>query len=128
MSVLIGAVGIAAVVAAGYVGRKGWLAFHRAVGISPGTLKYVEPSQLPPPPMLQLTLTEAQIDGLPPTPIALPSPASIEAAMHPADSDALYFVATGEADGSHKFTNTLTEHNRAVQDYLKVMRERRNSQ
>lgn len=66
MSVLIGAVGIAAVAAAGYIGRKGWLAFHRAVGISPGTLKYVEPSQLPPPPMLQLTLTETQIDGLPP--------------------------------------------------------------
>ena len=69
-----------------------------------------------------------QIDGLPPTPIALPSPASIEAAMHPADSEALYFVATGEADGSHKFTKTLNEHNRAVQDYLKVMRERKNSQ
>lgn len=66
MSVLIGAVGIVAVAAAGYVGRKGWLAFHRAVGISPGTLKYVEPSQLPPPPMLQLTLKEDQISGLPP--------------------------------------------------------------
>lgn len=65
MSVLIGA-GVVAVVAAGYIGRKGWLAFHRAVGITPGTLKYVEPSQLPPPPMLQLTLTEDQIQGLPP--------------------------------------------------------------
>ena len=65
MSVLIG-VGVAAVAVAGYVGRKGWLAFHRAVGITPGTLKYVEPSQLPPPPMLQLTLVEDQIKGLPP--------------------------------------------------------------
>lgn len=65
MSVLIG-VGVVAVVAAGYVGRKGWLAFHRAVGITPGTLKYVEPSQLPPPPMLQLTLVDDQIKGLPP--------------------------------------------------------------
>lgn len=65
MSVLIG-VGVVAVVAAGYVGRKGWLAFHRAVGITPGTLKYVEPSQLPPPPMLQLTLVDEQIKGLPP--------------------------------------------------------------
>ncbi len=64
-----------------------------------------------------------QIDGLPPTPIALPSPESIEAAMHPADSDALYFVATGT--GGHKFTKTLEEHNRAVQEYIKVMREQR---
>lgn len=62
-----------------------------------------------------------QIDGLPPTPIALPSPESIEAAMHPADSDALYFVATGT--GGHKFTKTLADHNRAVQEYLQVMRE-----
>lgn len=67
-----------------------------------------------------------QIDGLPPTPIALPSPESIEAAMHPADSDAVYFVATGT--GGHKFTKTLAEHNRAVQEYLKVMREKNNSQ
>ena len=64
-----------------------------------------------------------QIDGLPPTPIALPSPESIEAAMHPADSDALYFVATGT--GGHKFTKNLADHNRAVQEYLQVMREQR---
>ncbi|SUD91950.1 endolytic transglycosylase MltG [Psychrobacter phenylpyruvicus] len=64
-----------------------------------------------------------QIDGLPPTPIALPSPESIEAAMHPANSDVLYFVATGT--GGHKFTKTLADHNRAVQEYLKVMREQR---
>ena len=63
-----------------------------------------------------------QIDGLPPTPIALPSAASIEATLHPADSEALYFVATGT--GGHKFTNSLAEHNRAVQDYLRVMREK----
>ena len=61
-----------------------------------------------------------QIDGLPPTPIALPSKASIEAAMHPADSDALYFVATGT--GGHKFSNNLADHNRAVQEYLQVIR------
>lgn len=67
-----------------------------------------------------------QIDGLPPTPIALPSPESIEAAMHPANSDVLYFVATGK--GGHKFTKTLAEHNRAVQDYLQILRDKKNSQ
>ncbi len=64
-----------------------------------------------------------QIDGLPPTPISLPSPASIEATLHPAESDALYFVATGT--GGHKFTDNLADHNRAVQEYLKVMREKK---
>lgn len=62
-----------------------------------------------------------QINGLPPTPIALPSKASIEAAMHPADSDMLYFVATGT--GGHTFSRTLAEHNQAVQAYRQVMRE-----
>ncbi|MDV2859486.1 endolytic transglycosylase MltG [Psychrobacter sp. CAM01] len=64
-----------------------------------------------------------QIDGLPPTPIALPSAASIEATLHPADSEALYFVATG--NGGHKFTDSLAEHNQAVRDYLSVMREKK---
>lgn len=64
-----------------------------------------------------------QIDGLPPTPIALPSEASIIATLHPADSKALYFVATG--NGGHKFTNSLAEHNQAVQEYLKVRRAQR---
>ena len=64
-----------------------------------------------------------QIDGLPPTPIALPSAASIEATLHPADSEALYFVATG--NGGHKFTNSLAEHNQAVKEYLGVMREKK---
>jgi len=64
-----------------------------------------------------------QIDGLPPTPIALPSAASIEATLHPADSDALYFVATGT--GGHKFTSSLAEHNQAVKEYLSVMREKK---
>ena len=67
-----------------------------------------------------------QIDGLPPTPIALPSTASIEAAMHPANSDVMYFVATG--NGGHKFTKTLAEHNQAVKEYLQVMRDKKNSQ
>jgi len=64
-----------------------------------------------------------QIDGLPPTPIALPSAASIEATLHPADSAALYFVATG--NGGHKFTNSLNEHNQAVREYLSVMRQKK---
>lgn len=64
-----------------------------------------------------------QIDGLPPTPIALPSAASIEATLHPADSDVLYFVATGT--GGHKFTTNLADHNKAVKDYLNVMREKK---
>lgn len=64
-----------------------------------------------------------QIDGLPPTPIALPSAASIEATLHPADSDVLYFVATG--NGGHKFTNSLADHNQAVKEYLSVMREKK---
>ena len=62
--------------------------------------------------------------GLPPTPIALPSRESIEAALHPADGDALYFVATGEADGRHTFSATLEEHNRAVRVYRQRINER----
>ncbi|HEX6735521.1 MAG TPA: endolytic transglycosylase MltG [Azonexus sp.] len=53
--------------------------------------------------------------GLPPTPIAMPGLASIRAALHPAASNALYFVARG--DGSSQFSSTLDEHNRAVNQY-----------
>lgn len=62
------------------------------------------------------------IYGLPPTPIALPSKKAIEAAMHPDQSNHLYFVATG--NGGHKFSATLDEHNRAVQEYLRVLRSK----
>ncbi|RLA05659.1 MAG: endolytic transglycosylase MltG [Gammaproteobacteria bacterium] len=54
--------------------------------------------------------------GLPPTPIALPSKESIEAALHPAEGKSLYFVATGK-DGRHVFSNTLQAHNKAVRQY-----------
>ena len=54
-------------------------------------------------------------DGLPPTPIAMPGLASIEAALHPKKTKALYFV--GKGDGSHQFSSTLQEHNRAVAKY-----------
>jgi UPF0755 protein len=56
-----------------------------------------------------------QIDGLPPTPIAMPGRAAIEAAAHPAPGKALYFVARG--DGSHRFSATLEEHNAAVREF-----------
>jgi UPF0755 protein len=54
-------------------------------------------------------------DGLPPTPIALPGLASIEAVLNPARTDALYFVARG--NGTSEFSRTLEEHNRAVTKY-----------
>ena len=53
--------------------------------------------------------------GLPPTPIAMPGLASIQATLHPARTDAYYFVARG--DGSSQFSRTLEEHNRAVAKY-----------
>jgi len=53
--------------------------------------------------------------GLPPTPIAMPGLGSIAAAMNPAKTKAIYFV--GKGDGSHAFSTTLEEHNRAVVRY-----------
>jgi UPF0755 protein len=54
--------------------------------------------------------------GLPPTPIAMPGAGALEAVMHPADGATLYFVARG--DGSHHFSESLEEHNRAVRKYI----------
>jgi UPF0755 protein len=61
-------------------------------------------------------------DGLPPTPIALASGAALEAAVRPADSLDLYFVATGRGDGRHEFSATLEAHNAAVARYLERLR------
>lgn len=60
--------------------------------------------------------------GLPPTPIAMPGADAIHAALHPDDSDKLYFVARG--DGSHYFSATLEEHNRAVTEFQIKRRKR----
>jgi UPF0755 protein len=50
--------------------------------------------------------------GLPPTPVAMPGKESLQAVMHPVINGALFFVARG--DGSHEFSATLEEHNKAV--------------
>lgn len=75
---------------------------------------------------LPLSPNELEIDtpyntylhkGLPPSPIAMPSEQSIQAALHPTKTRYLYFVAKG--DGSHEFSQTLKEHDEAIKEYLK---------
>ena len=66
-------------------------------------------------------------EGLPPTPVALPGRESVLAAVHPQQTPALYFVATGLGDGAHHFSNTLEEHNSAVQTYLVRLRDQERS-
>jgi len=63
--------------------------------------------------------------GLPPTPIAMPGQAAINAVLHPAEGEELYFVATGLGDGSHKFSVTKAEHDAAVAEYLQRLRQQR---
>lgn len=65
------------------------------------------------------------IDGLPPTPIAAPSKGSIEAVLHPAESDYLYFVASGK--GGHVFSKTIAEHARAVAEYRRFLKSQDNA-
>jgi UPF0755 protein len=72
----------------------------------------------------KLTRTDLQADtpynsytrkGLPPTPICMPGRAAIHAALHPMEGNALFFVA--RKDGTHKFSDTLEQHNRAVSEF-----------
>lgn len=61
------------------------------------------------------------IDGLPPTPIAMPSEEALQAVAHPAQTEFYYFVADGT--GGHKFSRNFNEHNKAVQEYLRWYRQ-----
>jgi len=62
--------------------------------------------------------------GLPPGPIANPGVASLEAAMHPAQTNYLYFVADGTGDGHHLFTSNYQQHERNVAAYRRAMKSR----
>jgi UPF0755 protein len=61
--------------------------------------------------------------GLPPGPIANPGAASLRAALAPAPSDALYFVARADGSGSHQFSDNIAAHNLAVERYRRALRQ-----
>ncbi|MDR0770702.1 MAG: endolytic transglycosylase MltG, partial [Burkholderiales bacterium] len=61
--------------------------------------------------------------GLPPTPIALVSQASLDAVLHPPETKYLYFVSRNDGSGSSEFSETLDRHNRAVARYILKRRQ-----
>lgn len=61
-------------------------------------------------------------DGLPPTPIAMPGAAALQATVHPQAGKQLYFVALADGSGGHQFSSSLAEHNAAVSRYLQRLR------
>jgi UPF0755 protein len=61
--------------------------------------------------------------GLPPGPIANPGVSSIRAALAPADTDALYFVARGDHSGAHEFSSNIAAHEKAVDRYRRALRQ-----
>jgi len=63
--------------------------------------------------------------GLPPTPIAMPGREAIRAVLHPQPGSELYFVATGLGDGSHRFSETIEQHQAAVRELLARQRANR---
>jgi len=60
--------------------------------------------------------------GLPPTPIAMPGAAALQATVHPQAGNDLYFVALADGSGGHQFSSSLAEHNAAVGRYLQRLR------
>ena len=61
-------------------------------------------------------------EGLPPTPIAMPGAAALQATVHPQAGNDLYFVALADGSGGHQFSSSLAEHNAAVSRYLQRLR------
>jgi len=62
--------------------------------------------------------------GLPPTPIAMPGQGAIDAVMNPDTTDYLYFVARGDASGSHVFSTTLVDHEKAVDKFQRKRKKK----
>jgi UPF0755 protein len=73
----------------------------------------------------EVTYNTYVVDGLPAGPIALPGRAAIQAALNPADTSYLYFVADGT--GGHAFAETLAEHNRNVARWREIEAQQRNA-
>jgi UPF0755 protein len=63
-----------------------------------------------------------KVRGLPPGPIASPGEASLRAALKPANTKFLYFVAKGDGSGGHTFSANAAQHNRAVAEYRRNVR------